>query len=353
MSISAINTFLKVGGPDITEAEIRAVSEVLRSGWLGYGKVAQQFEREFAEFLGVEYAVAVSSCTVGLFLALKAAGVGKDDEVATTPLTFAATVNAILATGAKPVFLDHGVPFTEKMKVQAYVPVHLWGEPYPVSRMQGIKVIEDAAHGFGGSYYGLPLGTIGDFGVFSFYPTKNITSGDGGMVVCKTKEDADKVRELASQGLNREAWQRYSEGPINECRVLSVGFKGLLSDVSASIGLSQLRRWPELRERRNIVFKTYEEELGKKKFGHSQHIYEIRVKNRDMMRRKLHHLGIGTGVHYTPLHLEPAYKFLGYKEGDFPVAEEIGRETLSLPVSSTMTTEDAKRVIDAVNRLDH
>lgn len=367
--IQADKPFLVCGKPDIGTKEEQAVLAVLRSGWLGNGPYAQQFEQEFSAYLGIENAVAVSSCTMGLILALRAAGVGSGDEVVTTPLTFAATVNAILALGAKPVFVD--VDETGSMdalqvknaltkKTKAILPVHLWGVPCDmwelntIAQHNQLQLIEDAAHGFGGYYLGdddFPLGTLGDYGVFSFYPTKNITAGDGGMVVTKDKAKAERIRALASQGLTSGAWMRYADGPIKEYEVSVDGYKGLMPDLLAAVGLAQLRRWPELRKNRNEVFKTYEKEFGKQAEGHSQHIFEIRVENRTEMRMKLHANGIGTGVHYNPLHLEPGYAFLGQKKGDFVVAEHIGARTMSLPLSSTMTEDDAFRVIEAVNKI--
>lgn len=357
--------FLVIGKPDISEQEEKSVTDVLRSGWLGYGRVAKMFEKEFSEFLHVKNAIAVNSCTMGLMLALRAENIGQGDEVITTPLTFAATVNAILATGAKPVFVDvkedgtldadeiiRSIALSKRTK--AIIPVHIWGTPCEmneitkIARMFKWVVIEDAAHAFGGDICETPLGCCSDYGVFSFYPTKNITSGDGGMIVTWHDDKAKKIRTMAAQGMSAGAWKRYQPGPVINYEVTSEGYKGLMNDISASIGLTQLRRWPELKEKREKVFKIYENSFGKMKRGHSQHLYEIRVDNRTEFRNKLYKLNIGTGVHYNPLHLEPAYRFLGYKKGDFPIAEKIGYQTVSLPLSSTMTEEDAFRVVEAV-----
>lgn len=344
--------FLTFGKPDIGEAEEKAVCDVLSSGWLGYGSVSKRFEKEFGEAIGAKHVVAVSSCTVGLILSLKAAGIKAGDKVLAPTLTFCATLNAVLAVGAEPVLFDHSGYVPRHEGIKAIIHVHLWGDSSKfASELDGIKAIEDCAHAFGGSVGGQSLGTFGDFGVFSLYPTKNITAGDGGMVVCKTEEDAEKVRTMASQGLSKGAWSRYSDAPNDDYKVVSVGFKGIANDVASSIGLAQLRRWPEIKEKRAAIFRMYEDAFGKKADGHSQHIYEIRVKNRPMVRKKLYQEGIGTGVHYNPLHLEPAYQFLGYKKGDFPIAEKIGAETLSLPLSSTMRQDDVTRVIEAVNKI--
>jgi len=344
--------FLTFGKPDIGTQEASAVANVIKSGWIGYGSVSKQFEKRFGEFLGFEHCVAVNSCTTGLILALKAAGIKTYDKVLVPTLTFCATLNAVLQVGATPVLYDHEGDVTKETNIKAIIPVHLWGEKAVFSGLdtEGVKVIEDCAHAFGGSFGGHSLGSFGDFAVFSFYPTKNITTGDGGMVVCKNKETEDMVRMLASQGLTKGAWKRYSDAPAEEYAVVHPGFKGLMTDLSAAMGLVQLDRWPEIRAKRSKIFEIYEESFGKKAEGHSQHIYEIRVKNRSKLRRQLYQEGIGTGVHYKPLHLEPAYQFLGYREGDFPKAEKIGIETLSLPLSSTMSEDDAIRVVQAVKK---
>lgn len=344
--------FIVFGKPDIGNEECLAMYDVIQTGWIGYGSLSRQFEKKFAEFLGVNHCVAVSSCTIGLILALKAAGIRRGDKVLVPSLTFCATLNAVLEVGANPVLYDYQGDVSHVKDAKAIVPVHLWGEKAVFHGIddERVKVIEDCAHAFGGSFYGYSLGTFGDFSVFSFYPTKNITTGDGGMVVCKNKESEDLVRVLASQGLSKGAWNRYSDAPAEDYQVVHPGYKGLMNDLAASIGLVQMRRWPEIREKRNTLFKIYEDAFGKKQVGHSQHIYEIRVKNRSKLRRKLYSEGIGTGVHYNPLHLEPAYKFLGYKKGDFPKSEKIGSETLSLPLSSTMSVFDALKVVESVKK---
>lgn len=371
--------FLTFGKPDVGEAEVEAVSKVIRSGWLSTGPVVRQFEEEFSAAVGGGHAIAVNSATTGLMLSLAVACIGDNTDVITTPMTFAATLNAILEVRARPHFVDvdeHGninPDILENMRelkgnCRGIVPVHYCGAPCDMQRIMnfasrhGLHVIEDAAHAFGAEYVGpspgnnvpgrrMKIGTIGDFTVFSFYPTKNITAAEGGMVVTKRGEWAERVRALSNQGLTANAWNRYGNGMPQAYDVIFPGLKGNMSDVHAAIGLTQLRRWDEMRKRRNAIWNLYEDAFGWKEPGHSQHLFTIRVKNRDVMRRKLHEQGIGTGLHYQPLHLEPGYKFLGFKRGDFPMAEKIGDSTLSLPISSTMTVDDAKRVVDAVQRI--
>lgn len=365
--------FLSFNKPDISDAEIDAVSDVLRSGWIGSGPVAKSFEDAFAKYLqknnGSGYCVSVSSCTDALLIALKALMIGEGAEVITSPLTFTATTNAILLAGAKPVFIDvepNGNLDPEKIRFQvhnatkAIMPVHLYGACCDMARIQSaaksfeLKVIDDCAHAFGGFYtgpgYQKPIGTLADVSCFSFYANKNITSGDGGMIVTSRGDLAERMRTISMQGLNRGSWNRYGSGPAQEYEVLHEGVKGSMSDVHAAIGLTQLNRWPELKAARGKVWAIYEQAFGPKEQGHSQHIYTIRVKNREIFRSKLWEEGIGTGIHYKPLHLEPGFKWLGYKEGDLPIAEKIGRETVSLPVSATMTEDDALRVVETVGR---
>lgn len=370
-----IQKFLPVGSPDISEVEIREVTNVLRSGWLGTGKVTSEFEKEFARSLGREEALGTSSCTMGLVLALKACGVRQGDEVITSPLTFSATVNAILQSGARPVFADVSLNGCIKPleihrningKTKAIIPVHYTGSPCEMDQIMetaedyGLKVIEDAAHAFGGTYVkkernmcvSRKLGAIGHYGVFSFYSTKNITCGEGGMLLSR-QGDLEFLRTLSQQGLSSGAWNRYGAGKIAPYEVVQVGYKGNLPDVLSAIGLGQLRRWDELKEKRKKVWDVYTKMFGPKDYGHSMHLYTLEVDDRDNLREKLHEEGIGTGIHYEALHLQPAFRFMGYKEGDFPNAERIGRRTLSLPLSSNMTEEDAWRVVEVMHKVSN
>lgn len=355
---TAVNKFIAFNQPDISEAEIDAVSDVMRSGWLGNGPKAKQFEDLFAK--EGEHCVAVNSCTIGITLALKAEGISQWDQVITTPLTFGATVNAILAAGGAPRFVDvdkNGLIDVSKIEksirpnTRAIVPVHLHGAQcdmdsiLKIAKKHDLVVIEDAAHSFGGP------SIVGDYGVYSFYPTKNITTGDGGMVVTRDRLKANKIRLMSSQGLSADAWMRYGSGPVKEYSIVSEGFKGAMNDLAASIGIVQLQRWNHISTRRNLVWNVYEEAFGERPKAHSRHIYSIPVSNRDEFRKRLHLRGIGTGIHYKPLHLEPAYKFLHYQPGDFRMAEKIGSETMSLPLSPKMTVEDAYAVVNAVKEI--
>lgn len=369
--------FLALNAPDITEAEIQAVVDVLRSGWISTGQVAKNLEQEFAREVGAGHAVAVSSCTMGMILSMIVLNVGDGTEVITTPLTFAATLNAILAVRARPVLVDvdeHGnldpefIRFKLTNQTKAILPVHYLGaaarmqEILHNARNYGLHVIEDAACAFGGEYVAHPnpgeqagrrhkIGTVGDMTVFSLYANKNITGAEGGIITTKRGDLAERMRVVASQGLNTGAWSRYGAGVPQQYEVMHVGQKANLSDVHAAIALTQLRRWAEIRKKRSVIWNIYEDAFGFKEPGHSQHMFTIQVKNRDVFRRRLWEEGIGTGIHYTPLHLEPAYRFLGYKRGDFPMAEKIGDATVSLPISGKMNEEDARRVVEVVKRV--
>jgi len=354
--------FIIFGKPDIGEAEIKAVTDVLKSGWLSTGPVVSEFEKEFEDKFG-GYAVALASCTQALMAALTVSNVGAGAEVIVPPITFCATVNAILAVGAKPVFVDvtasgHLNPdliqHVVTPKTKAIIPVHYLGAPANMDRIidearkHGLKVIEDAAHAFGGDYQ-----PKGDFACYSFYPTKNITSAEGGMVVCQDPGKAARIKIWASQGLSMGAWKRYGRSGPAGYEVEFPGHKGNMSDVHAAIGLTQFKRWPEIKAKRDKVWAVYEKAWGEKEAGHSRHLFTIKVNGRDELRRLLKDAGIGTGVHFNPLHLEPAYRFLRYQAGSFPKSEWIGSHTISLPVSATMTVKDAQRVVDEVVKHAH
>lgn len=369
VQVKPARPYIVFNKPSITQLEIDAVSTVLESGWLSSGAVVKNFEQAFEKFIGYGYAVATTSCTHALLMALKVLSVGDGAEVITSPLTFAATANAILLAGAKPVFVDvdpsgnldpEKIRFSVGSKTRAVIPIHLYGNACDMPRIMAaaqsfeLKVVDDCAHAFGGAYVGRDtekkIGTMADISCFSFYPNKNITSGEGGMCITKRAEWAERIRAISYQGINKSSWARYGSDEPSTYESLHEGIKGNLSDVHAAIGLVQIKRWPEIREARSKVWAVYEQVFGPKERGHSQNIFTVRVKNRDAFRRKLHAEGIGTGIHYNPLHLEAGFKFLGYQPGNFPEAERIGRETVSLPVSATMTEEDAVYVAETATR---
>lgn len=336
--------------PDLGEEEIAAISDVIRSGWIGTGKLTTQFEEEFAKLHGGGYAVAVSSCSIGLRMVLEK--IKTRNEVITTPLTFAATLNAIIHSGKKPIFVDvdkkgninvDEINNSLKESLKIVLPVHYSGNPVDIFQINPkAVVIEDCAHAFGMQEYSK------NTRVYSFYPNKNITCGEGGMIWTLDKNYADELRILGMQGLNKGAWNRFQS--VTHYHVEQIGFKANLPDILAAVGIVQLRRWPEMRNRRKKIWEIYEDAFGVMNPYHSMHFYPILLKNRDNVREKLNNYGIGTGIHYFPLHLEPAYSYLGYRKGDFPNAEMYGECELSLPVSSTMSEEDANLVVDKIKK---
>jgi len=374
---------LVFGSPKIDEEEIEEVVKTLRSGWIGTGPKVFKFEEMLRNYLGIKNAVALSSCTAALHLTMIALGIKQGEEVITTPMTFCATANSILHTGAKPVFVDVDLK-TENIdpskieraiteRTGAILPVHFAGRPcdlksiYSIAEKYHLPVIEDAAHALGAEYYGKKIGSFGDVACFSFYVTKNITTAEGGLVTTNNKFLADKIKILGLHGMSADAWKRFSDSGYKHYSVEQAGFKYNLTDIHASLGICQLpkidewhKRRVEIWERYNKAFKNLPallpapEEPNTK---HARHLYTLTLKtenlsiDRDNFLDALQKEGIGSGVHYTALHLHPLYKKMGYKLGDFPNAEYIGERTISLPLSAKLSDKDVEDVIKAVTRI--
>ncbi len=373
--------YIVFGSPMVEEEEIEEVVKTLRSGWLGTGPKVARFEEMMKELTGAKYAMAVNSCTAALHLSLIAAGIGKGDEVITTPLTFCATANSIIHSGAKPVFVDVNLEtmnidetkieraITEKTK--AIMPVHLAGRPVEmdkimkIAKKHGLIVIEDAAHAIGSEYKGRKIGDIADLTCFSFYVTKNIMTGEGGMVLTNNKEYADKIKILALHGMSKDAWKRFSDDGYKHYEVIYPGFKYNMMDIQASLGIHQLKRIDKYDKQRKLIWDFYDKNLKDldircpsykgKDIKHVMHLYTILVDqeksgiSRDKFMQEMHLRGVGTGVHYNPVHLHSYYRgAYGYKIGDYPNAEYIGARTVSLPLSAKLTLDDAKRVVKTV-----
>jgi dTDP-4-amino-4,6-dideoxygalactose transaminase len=386
MAIPSANgrPYIVFGSPLIGEEEIAEMCATLRSGWLGTGPKVQRFEQMFREFVGAKHAVAVNSCTAALHLSLLVSGVKPGDEVITTPMTFCATANAILHAGARPVFVDidpdtmnldvAGVEAAVTSRSRAIVPVHLAGRPCAMDEVSalaarhGLLVIEDAAHCIEGSYRGRKVGSLSPLTCFSFYVTKNITTGEGGMVTTDNDEFAAKLKMYALHGMSADAWHRFSDKGYKHYQVVFPGFKYNMTDMQASLGMHQLGRLEGQLQRRNEIWQRYDEAFADLPVRtpapaepdtiHARHLYTLLVspercgKERDEVLLELHALGIGTGVHYTALHLHPYYQeTFGYREGMFPHAEKIGASTLSLPLSAKLSDEDVARVIEAVREV--
>ncbi|MEK7477010.1 MAG: DegT/DnrJ/EryC1/StrS family aminotransferase [Candidatus Coatesbacteria bacterium] len=365
------------GAPRIGRDEIREVVATLRGGWIGTGPRTAEFESAFRTYLGARHAVATGSGTAALHLALVAAGIRPGDEVVTTPLTFAATANAILAAGAVPRFADVGLE-TQNIdperaaravtkRTRALLPVHLAGRPcempalLALARRRHLVLVEDASHAIEALVRGRHAGTLGDFGCFSFTHNKNITAGEGGAVVTRSAGSARLIRMVAGQGMTANAWQRSRRGGSSGYRIVAPGFKYGMTDLNAAIGLHQLKRIDRWWRRRRAVWTYYTERLrglpvwlpssGVPGGRHALHLFTVHLDlarlnaGRDRIRAELAARGIGTGVHYVSLHLHPYYRSrFGLRPDDFPNARRISERTLSLPLSPHLTGGEVERV---------
>jgi len=373
--------YLVFGAPCIEQEEIDEVVDSLRSGWLGTGPKVARFEEMFKEYVGAKYAMAVNSCTAGLHLSILAAGIQPGDEVITTTMTFVATVNSILHAGAVPVLADcyrdtglidvGAIQKSITPRTKAIVPVHLYGSPcnmdeiMSIAREHNLLVIEDAAHAIETKYKGKKVGIIGDLTCFSFYVTKNIVTGEGGMVVTDNAEVADKIKTLALHGLSRDAWMRFSDEGYKHYQAVYSGFKYNMMDIQAAIGIHQLPRIEKWLKRREMIWERYNEAFRDIPVGlpsstgienkHARHLYTIFIDpeecgvNRDTFIERLHQHQIGTGVHYIGVHLHPYFKMrFGYETTDFPNATWISERTVSLPLSPKLSDKDVDDVIKAV-----
>ena len=376
--------FLVFGAPAIEEAEIKEVVASLESGWLGTGPKVAQFEKDFGEYKGVAHAVAVNSCTAALHLSILAAGLKPGDEVITTPMTFCATVNAIIHAGAIPILADID-PKTMNIdpaqvagkitsKTKAILPVHFAGRPCNMDALgeivqeYNLTLIEDCAHAIETEYKGQKAGTFGDFGCFSFYVTKNIVTGEGGMVLCRREEDAARIKMLALHGMSKDAWKRFGDEGYKHYYVLECGFKYNMMDLQGAIGIHQLQRVELYWRRRQEIWQRYNEAFAGLPIGlpaepepdtrHAYHLYTILIGetkvaiSRDEFLGEMTANNIGVGVHYLSIPEHPYYQqAFGWKPEDYPEAMRIGRQTVSLPLSAKLTNEDVADVIMAVKSI--
>jgi len=373
--------FIIFGAPAIEEDEIDEVVRCLESGWIGTGPRVARFEREFAAYKGHPFAAAVSSCTAAMHLSVLAAGISEGDEVITTPLTFCATVNAIIHAGGTPVLADVDpqtmnidpaeVEARTTARTKAIVPVHFAGRPADMDALtdiasrHGLKIIEDCAHAIETEYHGRKAGTFGDFGCFSFYATKNVTTGEGGMVLTRNEEDLARIKMLALHGMSKDAWKRFSDEGYKHYFVVETGFKYNMMDLQAALGIHQLARIESNWRRREEIWQRYDEAFAglpvtlpaepEPDTRHGYHLYTILIDearagiSRDEFLEAMAADKIGVGVHYLSVPEHPVYqdKFR-WRPEDYPNAMRIGRQTVSLPLSAKLTDAEVSRVIETV-----
>ncbi len=372
--------YLPFSQPDLGEQEINEVVDTLRSGWLTTGPKVRRFEEELASFLGAPAALAVSSCTAALHVSLAALGIGEGDEVITTPITFASTVNVIEHVGAKPVLADVEpdtlnidpdlVEAAITPRTRAVMPVHYAGHPaemdriYDLGRRYNLSIVEDAAHAFPARYRGRLIGSGDNPAAFSFYATKNLTTGEGGLLT-GSQEFVEKARPFILHGLSRDAWKRYQRGNSWYYEIMFPGFKYNMSDIQAAIGLGQLSGINGFQQRRRKIVAAYREAFSghpalelpveRPEVEHAWHLYPIRLCeealaiDRRQFAEELEKLNIGTSVHFIPIHIHPYYRRkYGYEPHDFPVAYRNYRRLLSLPLYPSLTTQDVRDVTAAV-----
>jgi len=374
-------SFLNFSEPMLGDTEIASVVDCLRSGWLTSGHRVKEFERDFAAYVGSAHALAVNSCTAALHLGLEAVGVKPGDEVITSPMTFTATAAVIEHLGARPVLVDcepdslnldaSQLEAAITSRTRAILPVHFAGQAcdmdaiMAIARGRGLAVVEDAAHALPTRHRGRMVGTLGDITCFSFYATKTITTGEGGMAVTDREDYAERMRLMHLHGMSHDAWKRYTKNGSWAYEILAAGFKYNLTDIAASIGIAQLTRADAFHARRLQIARAYAAGLSglrglrtpvaADECGHAWHLYVVQVVpealtiDRDEVIRKLVAMNIGVSVHFIPLHQHPYYREkYGFRPGDLPVASTASRRILTLPLYPKMTDDDVQDVIDAV-----
>lgn len=383
MEKTSRDDFLVFGSPDIHEDEIDEVVDCLRSGWLGTGPKVARFEKQFAAWKNVpeNHVAAVSSCTGALHISMIAAGIGPGDEVITTAMTFAATVNAIIHSGATPVLADVE-PDTMNIdpaqietnitdRTKAILPVHMAGRPCNMDLIMNIAnkhkliVIEDCAHALEAEWKGQATGTFGDFGCFSFYVTKNVTTGEGGMILARREEQIAKAKVLALHGMSKDAWKRFSDSGYKHYFVTECGYKYNMMDIQAAIGIHQLARVETNWLKREAIWRNYQKSFAnlpvtlpaesEEGTRHGYHLYPLLVDksrcglSRDHFLELMTRKNIGVGVHYLSIPEHPYYRErFGWLPENYPNAMHIGRQTVSLPLSPKLRKNDVEDVVSIV-----
>ena len=377
------DTFLPFAKPDTDQREIDAVSQVITSGWLTTGPKTREFEAAFGEYVGVKHAIAANSATAAMHLALEAAGIQAGDEVITTTMTFAATAEVVRYFNAKPVLVDidratfnidvQQIEDAITPNTKAIIPVHVAGQAADLDTVQqiadkhGLTVIEDAAHALPTSYKGRLVGGISDFTAFSFYATKTLATGEGGMITTNSDEWADRCRVMSLHGISKDAWKRYTSEGNWYYEIVAPGFKYNMTDVASAMGLVQLGKLEQMNARRQQIAHQYDEAFEKHSAleipttaafsTHPYHLYILRL-NLDMLTidrstfiNALREANIGTSVHWIPLHMHPYYReAYGYQPQDYPIAFGEYQRIISLPIYSAMSDQDITDVIEAVTQ---
>ena len=374
------DNFLPFALPCLGEEEINEVEDTLRSGWLTTGPKTKRFEKDFAEFIGVPYALAVNSCTAGLHLALEAIGIKSGDKVITTPYTFTATAEVIRYLGADPLFIDID-PYTFNIdtrqlatalktvdSIKAILPVHFGGQAcdmdsiLALAKTHSLKIVEDAAHALPTYYKGHKIGLFGDITAYSFYVTKTLATGEGGMIVTSNPDYAKHIRTLRLHGISRDVFDRSaSNQPKWFYEVVAPGFKYNMTDITAALGIHQLKKAETFQQRRAEIAAQYTQGLADLPLrtpylhpdsSHAWHLYVIQLQlehltiDRNTFIERMNDAGIGTSVHFIPLHLQQYWRDrYGFKPEDFPVALDVYQRAVSLPIYPCMSDGDVARVI--------
>jgi dTDP-4-amino-4,6-dideoxygalactose transaminase len=378
------SSFLPFHRPFVDADDEQAVLDALRSGWLTTGPRTRAFEKDLAAYTGASHCVAVNSCTAALHLALEAIGVGAGDEVITSPITFASTANVIVHRGARPVFVDiepdtfnidaTAIERALTPRTKALVPVDFAGQPcdldaiMTIGARHGIPVIEDAAHAIGAEYKGRRVGGIADMTCFSFYATKNITSGEGGALTTNRQDWADRIAVMALHGISRDAWKRYGTEGYRHWDIIAPGYKYNMFDLQAALVRSQFNKIDTFYRRRVALKHRLDRGLrglqgialpGERPWAlHAYHLYPILVQterltaDRDTLMNAIQAENVGIGVHFRAVHLHPFYvDTFGFQRGIYPIAEDYSDRTISLPLYPKMTDQDADDVIAAVSKV--
>lgn len=370
--------FILFGQPLIGDAEINEVIDSLKKGWLGTGPKTKRFEIDFAKYKSIDYSLALNSCTAGLHLSCLTLDLKPGDEVITTAMTFCATVNTIIHAGGKPVLVDidpltwniDPIRLEEKItsKTKAIIPVHFAGRScdmdkiIEISNIHNLKIIEDCAHAIETVYKGKKAGTMGDIGVFSFYATKNLAVGEGGMIISNNKNLISNLKVLALHGMSKDAWSRFSDDGYKHYKVETPGFKYNMPDIQSAIGIHQLKKINEFSIKRERIWNLYNEEFKNLPISlpasietntqHAYHLFNICLDQnktnieRDTFLNKMNDNRIGVGVHYESIPMHPYYqKAFNWKPNDYPNALKFGNETVSIPISPKLTDNELDKII--------